>query len=210
MESNNTIEIAISIFESLFLEAIAKEDLSNDPFYSSKVHAQQIFSDIEKQIAIHVIKEFQQTETVLEIGSGIGQLVMFLCSQNYPVIGIEPSIRHEMSFRVAERLSRYYPEIDHITLIKANYPIQVSPKHDILLATNVVNSFWDNWQVPTEYKYTSVFTADNAIIDLRTWWKLRETKKEQTELLEEILDNTGMMLHFSDNTSLVHVHRTSK
>lgn len=158
-----------------------------DPFYAGRVEAKDAFSGDELAVATYVYKHFQPSTVILELGCGYGQLCLLLACLHFKVLGIEAA---QTRYAGAQSLQHFLLKTESaaasVQFIRGTFPLDVSPPHDLFIATNVVNSFWSAWGLPDPAKYSKVLTAKHVIVDTRLWWTVREDPAQQREVLDAI------------------------
>lgn len=184
---------------------------SNDRYYADRLSSGQLVSSYEIDLVAYIVRTLPESLTILEIGSGIGQLPLLLACLGRRAVGVEATpTRLGLAHRLQDALAALHRDAAaRAVLVSGYYPEEVAFPHDLLLATNIVNSWWESWQIPDREKYQRTFVAPHAIIDLRTWFVLRETPEERHALASTIMQATGAQIAYEPipGSTLVHLSR---
>lgn len=162
-----------------------------DPFYLGRVQngGKRAFASDECTTAEYIAKHFTRDTAIMEMGCGYGQLCLLLACLGFTVVGLDAApLRYRGALSLQKFLHRRNPHADRASFVLGSYPRQFAPEHDLFLSTNVVNSYWRDWQDTEESKYQQTLRAEYLSIDLRTWWVLREDQAEQDALRTRICE----------------------
>lgn len=154
-----------------------------DPFYRDKLSG-HILSGLQIFFVRHILAHVDVSRSVCEVGTGMGQLPLFLAAQGYEAYGLEMHDKRcqGMAF-LCKALSNVYPRLnEHFHLVQGRFPDAVPPV-DVLVFCNTVNPVFAELLEPI---LAVLRKFPQVILDLRTFGVYRNTDDEQNELCARI------------------------
>ena len=150
-----------------------------DTFYHQN---RVMLSHYEIVMAEYLADQYPAKTRVLELGCGFGQLSIALAYFGFDVQGVEgspPRVTGSKFFKGE------LPDLPY-KLVEGYYPAVEHGPFDVLVGTNLVSGFYDNWNVPQEEKIPRLLQGKDALLNLRLWWTVREGADEQEALARYI------------------------
>jgi len=180
------IETAVEKLNALL---VAEPALTTDSYYQGRVHDGALLTAEELEVVSYISNLLEPGSRIVEVGSGLGQIPLILACLGYYSVGVEATpVRRAAAKDLQNRLRAVDTDAGaRVLFLQGEYPDHVDPgPHDLLLTTNVANSWWKNWAIPETEKYKRFFRAEHVILDCRVWWIVRETAEQWRELVQEI------------------------
>ena len=158
---------------------------STDGYYRAKL-ASFPFDALELAIAGYVSEHYSVGTAVLEAGAGIGQLSLLLTTLGFQTLPIEcDPHRHGLTRSLVESLHA----AAYCKPVLGLFPGVIAEErleYDVLVTTNVINTWWKTWSATLEEKLTACLRGKDAILDIERLGEHRPTEEGQMSAVSVI------------------------
>lgn len=160
-----------------------------DEYYRVRLAPGNILNNEDKVMLEELCRRWAPGSRVVEIGCGYAQMSAYLAAAGYLVTATDHDrVRHVGTKAVRDALATKYPLVARLDVQLGTWPTSFpTVDYDVLLAGNVINSFWKQWDAPEEEKLRLTLRDRDAVLNTRVWWKDRGTAGERADLVREFV-----------------------
>lgn len=150
-----------------------------DPFYQAKL-GKSMISALQQRQLLYLLNQVPVTESIVEIGTGMGQVPLFLAVQGYHAFGLELAQgRVEGMRHLIRELDKHWSGLaGRCDVLLERFP-KTRPQADVLLFCNTING---HMQRNLDQAVNALRDYSRIVLDLRTFDRKRDADDEQEEL----------------------------